>query len=91
MADLNIKISALYDPGAAWSCMNYETFFSLGLDLDDKAVPHVWTASGTDLGAVGFTTLTFSINKHLLLSNSLSANSRQDPSYWVKISQSVIV
>ena len=44
--------------------MNYETFFSLGLDLDDKAVPHVQTASGTDMGAVGFTTLAFSINKH---------------------------
>ena len=44
--------------------MNYETFFSLGLDLDDKAVPHVRTSSGTDMGAVGFATLALSINKH---------------------------
>ena len=56
-------------------------FFSLGLDLDDKAVPCVQTASQTDMGAVGFTTLAFSINKHLLFSNSLSANCQQDPSY----------
>ena len=41
MADLNIKINALYHTGAARSCMNYEIFFSLGLNLDDKAVPHV--------------------------------------------------
>ena len=60
MADLNVKINALYDTGAARSCMNYNTFLSLGLDLDDRAVPHVWT----DMGAVGFTTLAFSINKH---------------------------
>ena len=64
MADLNIKMHALYDTGAARSYMNYETFFFLGLDLDDKALPCVWIASGTHMGAVGFTTLTFSINKH---------------------------
>ena len=33
--------------------MSYETFFTLGLDLDDKTVPHICTASGTDMGAVG--------------------------------------
>ena len=79
MADPNIKIKALYDTGSARSCMYYKTFFSLGLDLDDKAVPHLQTASGTDMGAVGFTTLSFS--NTLLFSNSLSANNRQDPSY----------
>ena len=42
--------------------MNYDTFFNLGLDLDDKTVPHVRTASGTDMGALGFTMLTFVIN-----------------------------
>ena len=44
--------------------MNYETFFSLDLDLDDKLVPHVCTASGTDMGALGYTTLDFQINGH---------------------------
>ena len=34
-----LQINALYDTGAARSCMSYETFFSLGLDLDDKTVP----------------------------------------------------
>ena len=40
-ADPQVKINALYDTGAARSCINYETFSSLGLDLDDKAVPCV--------------------------------------------------
>ena len=44
--------------------MSYETFFSLGLDLDDKTVPQVCTASGTDMGAVGYTTFDFQINGH---------------------------
>ena len=34
--------------------MNYDTFFNLGLDLEDKPVPHVRTASGTDMGAIWF-------------------------------------
>ena len=34
-----LQINALYDTGAARSCMNYETFFTLGLDLDDRKVP----------------------------------------------------
>ena len=45
--------------------MNYDTFFNLGLDLDNKATPHVRTASRTDMGAIGFTTLTFAINNHV--------------------------
>ena len=44
--------------------MSYETFFSLDLDLDDKLVPHVCTTSGTDIGALGYTTLAFQINGH---------------------------
>ena len=44
--------------------MSYETFFFLDLDLDDKLVPHVCTASGTDMGALGYTTLDFQINGH---------------------------
>ena len=44
--------------------MSYETFFSLNLDLDDKLVPHVCTTSGTDMGALGYTTLDFQINGH---------------------------
>ena len=34
-----LQINALYDTGAARSYMSYETFFSLGLDLDDKQCP----------------------------------------------------
>ena len=45
--------------------MNHDTFFNLGLDLDDKTIPCIRTASGTDMGAIGFTTLTFAINKYI--------------------------
>ena len=41
----NMNINVLYDIGATRSCMNYDTFFYLGLDLDDKAAPHVKTVS----------------------------------------------
>ena len=47
--------------------MHYETFFTLGLDLDDKTVPHICTASGTDMGAVGYTMFDFQIYKWSLL------------------------
>ena len=59
-----LQINALYDTGAARSCMNYETFFILGLELDNQTVPWVCTASGTDMGAVGFAMLSFHINNH---------------------------
>ena len=59
-----LQINALYDTGTARSCMSYETFFTLGLDLDDRTVPQVCTASGTDMGAVGYTTFDFQINGH---------------------------
>ena len=59
-----LQINALYDTGAARSCMSYETFFSLGLNLDEKRVPQVCTASGTDMEAVGYTTFDFQINGH---------------------------
>ena len=60
----NVQINTLYDTGTAKSCMSYETFFSLDLDLEDKLVPHVCTASGTDMEALGYTTLDFQINGH---------------------------
>ena len=41
-----VKVNTLYDMGATRSCMNYDTFFNLGLDLEDKPAPHVRTASG---------------------------------------------
>ena len=56
-----MEVNALYDTGATRSCMNYDTFFNLGLDLDDKPAPHVRTASGTDMGVISFTTLTFAV------------------------------
>ena len=69
---------ALYDTGAARSCMSYETFFSLGLDLDDKTVPRVCTASGTDMGAVRYTTFDFQINGHPLPNNLLCVIDKAD-------------
>ena len=50
--------------------MNYDTFFNLGLDLDDKPAPCVRTPSGTDMGAIGFAILTFAINNHILPNSS---------------------
>ena len=60
-----MEVNTLYDTEAARSFMNYDTFFNLGLDLDDKPAPHVRTASRTDMGAISFTTLTFAINGHI--------------------------
>ena len=37
--NLQMEVSTLYDTGGARSCMNYDTFFNLGLDLDDKPAP----------------------------------------------------
>ena len=37
--NLQVKVNALYDTGATRSCMNYDTFFNLGLDLGDKPAP----------------------------------------------------
>ena len=59
--------------------MNYNTFFSLGLDLDDKPAPHVRTASGTDMGAIGFTMLTFAINNHIFTQQFIVCRSQTRP------------
>ena len=74
-----VNINALYDTGATRSCMNYDTFFSLGLDLDDKPAPHVRTASGTDMGAIGFATLTFAINNHVFTQQFIVCRSQMRP------------
>ena len=74
-----VNINALYDTGAARSCMNYDTFFNLGLDLDDKPAPHVRTASGTDMGAIGFATLTFAINDHIFIQQVIVCRSQMRP------------
>ena len=37
--NLQGEVNALYDTGATRSCMNYEKFFNLGLDLDDETSP----------------------------------------------------
>ena len=60
--------------------MNYNTFFNLGLDLDDKAVPHVRTASGTDMGAISFATLSFAINNHIFTQDFIVCRS-QTPNF----------
>ena len=77
--NLLVKVNALYDTGAARSCMNYDTFFNLGLDLEDKPAPHVRTASGTDMGAIGFTTLTFAINNHVFTQQFIVCRSQTRP------------
>ena len=77
--NLQVNINALYDTGAARNCMNYDTFFNLGLDLDDKPAPHVRTASGTDMGALGFATLTFAINNHFFTQQFIVCRSQTRP------------
>ena len=51
--------------------MNYETFLNLGLDLDDKAIPHLQIAPGTDMGPTGF-----AINKHVFTQQFIFAGDR---------------
>ena len=71
-----VNINALYDTEATRSCMNYDTFFNLGLDLDDKPAPHVRTASGTDMGAIGFAMLNLLSIITFLPNSSLFAGAR---------------
>ena len=75
----HVNVNTLYDTGVARSCMNYKNFFNLGLDLDDKAVPHVRTVSRTDMGAIGFTTLTFTINNHIFTQQFIVCRSQMRP------------
>ena len=77
--NLQMEVNTLYDTGAARSCMNYDTFFNLGLDLDDKPAPHMRTASGTDMGAISFTTLTFAINGHVFTQQFIVCRSQTRP------------
>ena len=89
--NLQMEVNTLYDMGATRSCMNYDTFFNLGLDLDDRPPPlHVRTASGTDMGAVSFTMLMFAINGHVFTQQFI-AEAKPDPLFWVMISVSAIV
>ena len=74
-----VNIDASYDTGATRSCMNYDTFFSLGLDLDDKPAPSVRTASGTDMVAIGFAMLTFAINNHVFTQQFIVCRSQTRP------------
>ena len=74
-----MEVNALYDTGATRSCMNYDTFFNLGLDLDDKPAPHVRTASGTDMGAISFTMLMFAINGHIFTQQFIVCRSQTRP------------
>ena len=59
--------------------MNFDRFFSLGLDLDDKPAPHVKTASGTDMGAIGFATLTIVNNNHIFTQQFIVCRSQTRP------------
>ena len=77
--NLQMEVNALYDTGATRSCMNYDAFFNLGLDLDDKPAPHVRTASGTDMGAISFTMPTFGINGHIFTQKFIVCISQTRP------------
>ena len=77
-----MNINALYDTGATRSCINYDTFFSLGLDLDDKTVPHMRTASGTDMEALGFAMLTFATNDHVFTQTVHCLQEPDETSYF---------
>ena len=77
--NLQVNINALYDTGSTRSCMNYDTFFNLGLDLDGKPAPCVRTASGTDMGAIGFAMLTFAINNHVFTQQFIICRSQMRP------------
>ena len=77
--NLQVEVNALYDTGATRSCMNYDIFFNLGLDLDDKPTPCVRTASGTDMGAVSFTTLMCTINGHIFTQQFIVCRSQTRP------------
>ena len=74
-----VKVNALHDTGATRSHMNYDTFFNLGLDLEDKPAPHLRTASGTDMGAIGFTTLMFAINNLVFTQKFIVCRSQTRP------------
>ena len=77
--NLQVNINALYDTGSTRSCMNYDTFSNLGLDLDDKPAPHVRTVSGTDMEAIGSATLTFAINNDVLTQQFIVCRSQMRP------------
>ena len=49
------------DTGAMRSCINYNTFRKLNIQLTQHEVPKVMGADGGDLGSMGTVELTFSI------------------------------
>ena len=52
---------ALMDTGAMCSCINYNTFRKLNVQLTQREVPKVMGADGGDLGSMGTVELTLSI------------------------------
>ena len=52
---------ALMDTGAMCSCINYNTFHKLNIQLTQREVPKVMGADGGDLGSMGTVELTLSI------------------------------
>ena len=51
----------LMDMGAMHSCINYNTFRKLNVQLTQREVPKVMGADGGDLGSMGTVELTLSI------------------------------
>ena len=52
---------ALMDTGAMRSCINYNTFYKLNIQLTQREVPKVMGADGSDLGSMGTVKLMLSI------------------------------
>ena len=57
----NSQFFALMDTGAMCSCINYNTFRKLNVQLTQCEVPKVMGADGSDLGSMGTVELTLSI------------------------------
>ena len=56
-----LQFFALLDTGAMCSCINYNTFRKLNVQLTQREVPKVMGADGSDLGSMGTVELTLNI------------------------------
>ena len=73
------------DTGAIRSCINYNTFRKLNVQLMQREVPRVMGADGGDLGSMGTVELTLSIGVNKVAQEFIVCI------VWVWTSQNVIV
>ena len=59
----------LMDTGAMHSCINYNTFHKLNVQLTQREVPKVIGADGGDLGSMGTVQLTLGIGSSKVTQN----------------------